>query len=119
MKIIVFLLALLYFISCQELIPCGVTNMPKKKSECFKRKSTIENLECCYIEISVKNENKDTSYNLCCPGSKAITDEAFKNYVKMYGQLYIGNKEFDLTYHECKSSYLKVGFFLLSLLFLI
>ena len=120
MKKIIFVFALLYFISCQPLFPCDVTNFPKSEKECFKRDSKSQDLDCCFLQLKIKDTDSglESPVNICCPGQKNFDEQKYKEYIELYGKAFIAGKDYKIESYECKSTYIKVGLLLLLLLFI-
>ena len=116
MKRLLFILPLLYFIGCQY--PCDILTLPSKNSDCFKRKCSINNYECCYLQLKVKDNTTGifAPINVCSPGEKNMKNEDYRQLIETYGKAYVEGREFSVEGHECISSYIKVGFLLLSLI---
>ena len=115
MKRLLIFLPLLCIIGSQY--PCDVLKLPDSKKDCFKRKSSIDNHECCYLNLKVKDSATgiEAPVNVCCPGQKSLENKDYVNLIETYGNAFIAGREFSVEDHECKSSYIKVGLLMLSL----
>ena len=126
--VIIFLFALFHYInlSCNEASDDGNVS----KDACLKRKP--EGLEatkigdytpdtCCYVESSVKCDDKKTTYKMC----QAYDKKNLKKYLEYIEEL-SKNIQVSTDDNKCKSSdpdincssyYLKLGFAILLFLF--
>ena len=77
MKKIFFLLVLIYFIDCQsDQKDCHFNSNPANEKECFSRKVTKENVQCCFLKIY---NNGEFIYNDC-----HMNDDTLDTYIEGY-----------------------------------
>ena len=119
-----FLLGLLYRITCETVKLCDeASDDNPSKSDCFKRELTEEEKEakakCCYIKGTSTILGETTSGSNCMA---LLPDQQSKSKVteilKALALLVDPNAKVEVKDFSCYGSYLKFGFLLLSLLLL-
>ena len=107
MKKIFFLLNLIYFIGCQSgEVNCDYNKEPNNLKDCLSRKVNKENVECCFLEITLNGVLSDTA---CYQN-----DETLNGFIDSYKS----EEGIDVKV-QCKEDtpnkalYLKIGFLLI------
>ena len=125
MKKFLFLLGLLYLISCETVTLCDDDSDEKEpsKSECLKREVSEEDkklgAKCCYVKgkITAGGETESGSSCSALPSDLQKKDKYVQMIKDTYKALGIDAKV-EISEFSCYGSYLKFGFLLLSLLLL-
>ena len=120
MKRVLILLVLCCYILCAE-TPCiSYTNFAKDEKECASRKREDKGNNCCYLEFTANLNGLQFKLGQCYEMIKGVDEatvkEIFENQIKTKIQGYV-----DITFQSYKcssSSFLKIGFLLLSLILL-
>lgn len=120
MKRVLILLVLCCYILCAE-TPCfSIMDFAKDEKECASRKREDKGKNCCYLEFTAKFNNFNVKLGECYEMIKGVDEatvkEIFENQIKPNLNGYL-----DVTFQSYKcssSSFLKIGFLLLSLILL-